>query len=152
MEPIKRIQRTLIDLEVKRGKNSGQIILTLKSEVFDNHFKSISKPNEVRQYSSCKLFTPNSCMGRVKNWSFMSDPEGQNALFHGSDEIVNMCYIRAIGIGDGVSIKIPPQIISTDKLKEWTRQFHLGCKYYYDSVIKPVSIISKLTVEEMVIE
>lgn len=135
-------------LNVKVTREAWGLAIYLKSQIFEEHFKALTQNNSNRigTVASGKFYVPvNYPATRIAGCSIASEPD--HGLFHG--ENVNLGFIRAVGIKDGVTIKITNQVYSVEKIKQWLEAFTKGVKLYWSSTIKPFSMEVEITTREI---
>lgn len=141
-----KAERQLLHAKITRDQNGLQ--LTVKGEIFEDHFKSLTGGNSKRILDEIgqKFYVPPEYPVQRLN-GFSISAEAAHGLFHG--ENVNLAFLRVVGIRDGQTIRITNGVYSLDRLRDWMTKFRDGAKQYYLAVIKPVSIEVEITTREI---
>lgn len=132
-------------LSAKIERDASGLSLTVKSALFEEHFKNISRKDKWSWGNHTFYVPATPPVTRTSEVSLMSEPD--HGLYHGDK--VNISFLRTVGIGNGVTIKLPGGVYSKERLQKWLELFKDGAKTYYLQVIKPVSMSVEISTREI---
>jgi hypothetical protein len=149
---IVKAERQVLLARLTRDQHGIQLVV--QSEVFEEHFRALSGNSSKNILPECghKFYIPQnppvqSMPGQQGKPGYSVTSEAGHGLYHG--ERVNLAFLRAVGIKDGVTIKINNAVYSAEKLRQWLEHFRDGAKLYYLQVIKPVTMEVEITSREI---
>lgn len=141
--------RTLIHVVARRRPEAFE--LYLRSEVFEEYFRALAAQHANGRdvatiaYGGNRYYNPPE-LPRVEGCVL----DALDAVNLFANNRTNIAHLRAVGLAQGVTIRIPT-VLSNSQLSEFTNRYHLAATRLYAEYIQPCEAELDLTVRETIL-
>ena len=155
----KKVKRDLVEFSLKRNPIDG-LTLKIKSPMFANFFKEQTEIDDdsfkvVQHTQTGESITDYPRIKRIENISrsnrfFSNFYEWDNRLTN-SNGNVNLAFLRACGIGDGITVNINGRY-SAEAMQFFKTEFKEAVQGFYMDTMRAINTNCKVSVIDEVIE